>query len=324
VADLPSSGALGALLAAPGPPALLDGGLSAQLEAAGRDLSGSLWSARLLADEPQAIEDAHLAFLRAGARVITTASYQASRAGFARLGIDAAQADALLARSVQLARRARERFLAERPQAPRPLVAASVGPYGALLAGGQEYSGDYGDVTPAQFERVHAERLAALIAAGPDCIACETLPRADEAALLARLLDRLDAPQAWVSFACRDGRSTAHGEPIEAAVGAALGGGRVVAVGVNCTAPEHVTGLLRRARSVCDLPLVAYPNGGGGWDAQARAWVDARADCFPPALVDEWVGAGARLVGGCCGIGPAGIAALAPALAGAAARRLRT
>ena len=306
---------LSALLSRNGP-VVLDGGLTAQLEARGHDLSDELWSARLLADDPEAIEDAHLAFLEARARIVTTASYQASREGFARAGVPAARADELLRRSVLLARAACARFLAARPDAPRPLVAASAGPYGALLAGGQEYTGDYRDLGASELERFHEQRLETLLEAGPDCVACETIPRVDEAAALARVLDRVQAPDAWITFACRDGRSTAHGEPIEEAVAAALSGTRVAAVGVNCTAPVHVEELLQRARSVTDRPLVAYPNSGQVWDAGGRAWTQPGTASFPHALVRAWVDAGARIVGGCCGIGPAGIAELAPAVAG--------
>jgi homocysteine S-methyltransferase len=151
-----------------------------------------------------------------------------------------------------------------------------------------------------------------LVAAAPDAIAAETLPRVDEARILARLLDELDAPPAWMSFAGRDGATIASGEPIEAAVLAAASSRRVVAVGVNCTAPEHVASLLRRARRVSDLPLVAYPNSGRVWDGAARAWRSTGSDHLDPGLVASWTEAGARLVGGCCGIGPAAIAALSP------------
>jgi homocysteine S-methyltransferase len=276
---------------------LLDGGLATELEARGHDLSDARWSARLLEDDPAAIVAVHEAYLAAGARVLITASYQATE-------------PALLRRSVELARAARER--AGRPDA---LVAASVGPYGAILAGGQEYTGDYGAATAAEVEAFHERRLLALLAAGPDCVACETIPRADEAAALARVLDRLGAPPAWISFACRDGARTAHGEPIEAAVAAATQSPRVVAVGVNCTAPEHVGALLARMRAVTALPLVAYPNSGRAWDGDARRWSEAGAAELPGAAVREWVDAGARLVGGCCGLGPDAIRALGRALA---------
>ncbi|MDX6723894.1 MAG: homocysteine S-methyltransferase [Solirubrobacteraceae bacterium] len=292
-------------------PVILDGALATELEARGLDLSDPLWSARLLIDDPAAIEDVHAAYLAAGARVVITASYQASAEGFAALGVDAAGAARLLQRSVRLAQRARERAGAA---AAGALVAASVGPYGAVLAGGQEYTGDYGPTTDQELEDFHERRLRALIAAGPDCIACETIPRAGEAAVLVRVLDRLGAPDAWISFACRDGRTTAHGEPIEDAVAQATLSRRVVAVGVNCTAPEHVAELLERAARVTDLPLVAYPNSGRAWDAGARAFTGGGAASIPEGDVRSWVAAGARLVGGCCGLGPGAIRGIAQVL----------
>ena len=193
--------------------------------------------------------------------MLTTASYQASIEGFTASGRPAAEAERLLRRSVELARGV----------ADGALVAASCGPYGAMLAGGQEYSGDYAGASDRVVEDFHERRLHALLAAGPDCIACETIPRASEAAALARVLDRLAAPEAWISFSCRDGRATSHGEPIEEAVAAAVTSERVVAVGVNCTAPEHLDELLARARTATDRPLVAYPNSGRTWDAGPAA-----------------------------------------------------
>lgn len=252
------------------------------------------------------IEAVHTAYLEAGAQVVTTAGYQASVEGFAGLGLPAEDAVAALELSVRLTQRARERV-----GASAALVAASVGPYGALLARGQDYTGEYGETTTAEVEAFHERRLRILLATGPDCIACETVPRADEAAALARVLDRLDAPEAWIAFSCRDGRTTAHGEPIEAAVAAATTSPRVVAVGVNCTAPEHVEELLLRAGTATDLPLVAYPNGGRVWDGTARRWSGDGAPVLPAEAVRAWAAAGARLIGGCCGLGPDAVRDLA-------------
>jgi homocysteine S-methyltransferase len=296
-------GPLRALLTRP-VPAVLDGALATELEAQGHDLSDPLWSARLLADDPAAIAAVHRAYRAAGAQVLTTAGYQASADGFAARGLSAAAADALLRRSVELARVA----------ADGALVAASCGPYGALLAGGEEYSGDYGSATEATLEDFHTRRLRAVLAAGPDCVACETIPRASEAAVLCRVLDRLEAPEAWISFSCRDGRTTSHGEPIEEAVATAGGSARVVAVGVNCTAPEHVDELLARAGTATDRPLVAYPNSGRAWDAGTRRWTSAGAATLAPDVVRAWTAAGARMIGGCCGLGPAAVSAIAAAL----------
>ncbi len=273
-------------------PLVLDGGLATELEARGHDLSDARWSARLLEDDPEAIVAAHRAYLDASARVLITASYQATE-------------PELLRRSVELAREARDR--AGRPDV---LVAASAGPYGAILAGGQEYSGEYGNATVRDVEAFHERRLRVLVDAGADCIACETIPRADEAAGLARVLDRLGAPPAWITFACRDGAETAHGEPIEEAVAAATRGSSVVAVGVNCTAPEHVAELLGRMRAVTALPLVAYPNSGRVWDGAARRWTDAGAARLDPGAVRAWMRAGACAIGGCCGLGPEAIRGL--------------
>lgn len=250
----------------------LDGGLSTALEELGADVSGRMWTARVLAADPALVAAAHRSFVDAGAEIVISASYQAP--------------DSLLAESVQVARRA------------GVLVAASVGPYGAMLAGGQEYTGDY--EVP---EGWHERRLGLLLAAAPDCIAIETQPRVDEAASIVRALERLEGPDAWVTFTCRDGRSTAHGEPIEDAV-RAVASPRVVAVGVNCTAPAYVDELLSRIRSVSDLPLVAYPNAGGAWDAASKTWSGAVAT---PRFE------GAAVVGGCCGWGPDAIRALGAA-----------
>jgi homocysteine S-methyltransferase len=292
-------------------PVVLDGGLATELEAHGHDMTDSLWSARLLRDDPDAIEEAHAAFLRAGAEVTITASYQASIEAFARVGVPAETADELLGLSVALAKHARDRVAQVQPRAADSLVAASVGPYGAMLSEGQEYTGDYGVLDAEELEAFHERRLRVLIAAEPDCVACETIPRADEAGLLASLLDRLSAPPSWISFTCRDGESTYHGEPIERAVEAATNGNSVVAVGVNCTAPEHVSELLRRAATATDLPLVAYPNGGRVWDGNDRGWLTLGSDHLALEAVGEWIDAGARLVGGCCGIGPASIREIA-------------
>jgi len=288
-----------------GPPVVLDGALATELEALGYDLSDHLWSARLLADGPEAIEAVHLSYLEAGAQVLITASYQASVEGFTGLGWSVEEAEGLLRRSVELAQRAR----GERDA----IVAASVGPFGAVLAGGEEYSGDYGALRDGALEAFHERRLRVLLEAEPDCVACETIPRVSEAAALVRVLDRLGAPDAWISFSCRDGRTTSHGEPIEEAVAVASAGHGVVAVGVNCTAPEHVEELLTRARTVTGLPLVAYPNNGRVWDGVARCWTEDGATVLPAATVRAWVDAGARLVGGCCGLGPDAVRALAGA-----------
>ncbi len=290
---------------------ILDGGLATELEANGHDLSDRLWSARLLLTDPGAIETAHLAYFRAGARVATTASYQASLEGFEVAGLGREAALRLIALSVELARGARDRYRAETGDEGLLLVAGSVGPYGAMLADGSEYRGDY-DPGPAALAEFHRPRIHALAEAGADILAFETIPTMREAEVLIDLLDEVETP-AWLSYSCRDGNSTSAGEPIEAAV--AVGAHpRIVAVGINCTAPRHLPALLAAARTATDLPLIAYPNGGERWDAATRRWLAEDGGAYDPAVVASWTGLGATWLGGCCGTGPAEIAALATQL----------
>lgn len=296
-------------------PVAIDGGFATELEARGHDLSDGLWSARLLRDDPDAVEAVALAYLRAGARVVITGSYQGSREAFARAGVDPAEADALIARSVTLARAAREAFRAEQTDAPPVAVAGSLGPYGAMLAGGQEYTGEYGDITVDDLVAFHAPRVETLLGAGPDLLAWETIPHRDEVVAIATLQAQSGGPPAWVSFQCRDGERIADGTPVEEVARVAAAAPGVVAVGVNCTAPEFVGDLLGRLRRAAPgTALVVYPNDGRVWDANARTWSTSGIGGFPPATIRHWVDAGASLIGGCCGVGPDGVRGIAEAL----------
>ena len=292
---------------------VLDGGLATELEARGHDLSGSLWSARLLRDEPAEIAEAHLSFYRAGAQVAITASYQASFAGFADEGIDSVEAAALMRRSFELADDARARGLAELPDGAELHVAASIGPLGAARADGSEYRGDYG-VTRDELVSFHAPRLAELVGAGAELFAVETLPSVEEAVVVRDLLAAYPSVRAWVSFSCRDAATISDGTPIEDAVAEAVASLQVIAVGVNCLEPSLVTPLLARAAAVTARPLVAYPNDGRVWDAGARRWRGS-SSAFGPELLMRWRDLGARLIGGCCGVRPAAIERIAATLA---------
>jgi homocysteine S-methyltransferase len=280
-----------------------DGGLATELEARGHDLSDALWSARLLVDAPAEITAAHVAFFRAGAMVATTASYQASFGGFAAAGIGRADARRLLRRSVELAKAAR----AEVGEAGR-WVAASIGPYGAALADGSEYRGRYG-LTVAELADWHRPRLELLADAGADLLALETLPDADEAEALVGLVHGLGVP-AWLSFTI-DGAHTRAGQPLADAFAIAAGVPEIVAVGVNCCAPADVLPAIEVARRVTNKPVIVYPNSGERWDPHRRTWVGRAA--FSAELVPQWVAAGARIIGGCCRVGPVAIAELAAA-----------
>ncbi|TQJ90772.1 homocysteine S-methyltransferase [Streptomyces sp. SLBN-31] len=287
---------------------VLDGGMSNQLEFAGHDLSDELWSARLLAERPEAITEAHLAYFEAGADVAITASYQATFEGFAKRGIGRERAAELLALSVESAREAARRAAAK--GVARPLwVAASVGPYGAMLADGSEYRGRYG-LSVDELADFHRPRLEVLAAARPDVLALETVPDADEARALLRVVRGLGV-QAWLSYTA-DGEHTRAGQPLEEAFALAADVDEVIAVGVNCCAPEDVDGAVRIAARVTGKPVVVYPNSGEAWDAGARAW--AGRSSFTPEEVTGWRASGARLIGGCCRVGPEAITGIAAAL----------
>jgi S-methylmethionine-dependent homocysteine/selenocysteine methylase len=285
-------------------PVLLDGGLSTTLELLGHDISGDLWSARLLQDDPDAIVRAHQAFFAAGARVATTATYQATFDGFARHGIDATTTADLMRLSVALARRAGE--MTDRPT----WVAASAGPYGAMLADGSEYTGRYG-LDVQKLREFHRPRIETLAAAGPDVIAFETIPCAVEVEAILADIDG-SGIAAWLSLSI-DGPNTRAGEPLADVFSMTRGVDELVAVGVNCSAPSDATAAVGMAAQSGHL-VVIYPNSGEGWDAATRQWVAAEDGAGPasagPWPVGRWVADGAGLVGGCCRITPAHISAI--------------
>lgn len=257
----------------------------------------------MLLEAPARIREAHAAFFAAGADVAITASYQASFEGFARRGLDEAATRALLRRSVELAREAASEVGGDR------LVAASVGPYGATLADGSEYVGRYGR-TSRELADWHRPRLEALLDAGADLLAIETIPAAEEVEAIVGLLGEYPEAIAFVSCSCRDGEHLADGTSFADAAATAASAAAVIAVGVNCTDPAHVPSLLRSAAGV-GAPLLAYPNLGATYDAATNTW---HADGPPPdlgAASRAWRAAGATSVGGCCGVSPEDVAAIA-------------
>jgi homocysteine S-methyltransferase len=287
---------------------VLDGGLGTELDRRGADLRDRLWSAWTLVETPDLVRDVHTAYFDAGADVAIGASYQATFEGLAARGIHGDEAAALFRRSVALAREAAEAAEEER------LVAASVGPYGAFLGNGAEYTGDYDRDEDALVE-FHLPRMEALAAASPDVFALETIPSIAEAAALVRALERVPEIPAWMSFSCRDGAHLCDGTPFERAVEVATSSDRVVAVGVNCTSPLHVTTLVEIAAARTSLPVVCYPNRGAFWEPVRKVWVDPpRQDARPSLRPLEWREAGASLIGGCCGTTPEDIRAIAGAL----------
>ena len=274
---------------------LIDGGLSTVLEEMGERPSGLLWTAAALVDRPQVITDAHRLYVAAGADVVITSSYQASEAGFMAVGLSAADARRVLASTTAVARAA----------APA-VVACSVGPFGACLGDGSEYHGRYA----ASWDDVrafHRARLQVLTDTGPDVYAIETIPSLAEAEIVVDELRALTDAPAWLTFTCADDVHTCSGEIFADAV--AVVAPALTAVGVNCTAPGFVEPLLRSL--TVDLPLVAYPNHGARWDGDHKCWLGPTGGAEIPSHLPAWLAAGARLIGGCCGVGTVGIAAVA-------------
>ena len=254
---------------------ILDGGLATELARRGEDISGHLWSARVLREKPEAIEQLHYDYFAAGAGCATTASYQASYEGFATIGLDADETTALLRRSVQLAQSARARYRRDNPADRRELfVAASVGPYGATLHDGSEYRGDYG-LTVDQLAAFHARRFEVLATSGADFLACETIPVLDEARALATLLAAHPDAHAWMSFTSPDGILTSHGEPLADCARFLDRIPNVTAIGVNCVRPEVVGDSVRSLRTGSGKPIVVYPNSGEQWEARSQNWSGA-------------------------------------------------
>lgn len=281
----------------------IDGGLSGELEKRGHDLSDKLWSARLLRDEPSAIAAVHKDYVTAGAKVLITSSYQASRIGFANIGLSAKEADNLMKLSIEIAKEVATNAV------EKVWVAASVGPYGAVLGGGQEYEGNYG-VSHRDLVNFHRERIAVLAEANPDLFACETIPDISEVEALVEVLADYPKIPAWITMSAKDGGHTCAGQEIKALASVVADHRNVVAIGVNCTKPEFVTSLFAELSRASDLPLVVYPNAGRVWDGQARCWVGEGHATLPKQVLKEWTDLGARLIGGCCGLGPEAITAL--------------
>lgn len=289
---------------------VLDGAMATELEARGCHLADSLWSAKVLIENPQLIRDVHLDYFRAGAEIAITASYQATPAGFAARGLDNQQSCALIEKSVALAIEARTQYRQENPAAEL-LIAGSVGPYGAYLADGSEYRGDY-IRSQDEFIDFHRPRIASLLAAGVDLLACETLPSFPEIRALISVLADYPQATAWMALTLKDSQHLSDGTPLSEVVAVIDKSPQVVAIGINCIALEKTTAALAYLHTLTTLPLVVYPNSGEQYDAQSKTWHQHHDICGSLAsYLPEWLAAGAKLIGGCCRTSPKDIVELA-------------
>ncbi|MXZ23709.1 MAG: homocysteine S-methyltransferase [Caldilineaceae bacterium SB0665_bin_21] len=290
---------------------VLDSGLASEIERRGFAIEGDpLWSARLLLDNPERLEDIHLAYALAGADILTTATYQASLPGLAAAGLSVSASRAVLAKAVQLTRQAGVQCAQTRGIKP-PLVAASIGPYGAYLADGSEYTGAYTQ-DKAALRAFHEERIEVLFESGADILACESIPSLAEGEVLLELLGTYPHLPCWLSFTCRDALHVSHGEPVAACLSMAADLPHVL-TGVNCLHP-HLVGRLMASLPASGGPgvQVAYANRGDTWIARHRSWDTSTGlddDAYTACAMD-WVQQGAFLIGGCCRTTPSTTARL--------------
>lgn len=282
--------------------AIIDGAMATELEARGCDLNDDLWSARVLLEQPELIRAVHLDYFNNGADIAITASYQATVDGFAKRGLSREQALDLIRKSVQLAQEARDEFWAKeenRVGRIRPLVAGSVGPYGAYLADGSEYRGDY-ILSEDELIAFHRPRIEALIASGADLLACETIPCGIEARALIRLLAEFPNMFAWFTFTAKDGEHISNGERIADIAAFLDGQPQAAAIGINCTSPLHIPSLVREIKKNSSKPIIVYPNSGEYYSAVTNTWHGETSSDKFGLQSKEWFENGATLIGGCC------------------------
>jgi homocysteine S-methyltransferase len=295
------------------PALVIDGALATELERRGYNLKDELWSAKILLEQPEAIQQLHYDYFKAGADCAITASYQATIPGFMKRGLSEKAAIGLIQKSVQLALAARDQFWRDevnRKDRSKPFVAASIGPYGAYLAHGEEYVGNYG-LTKNELMDFHRERMVALIQAGADMLACETIPSLVEAQALSELLKEFPNTTAWISFSARDEKHISEGQVFADCVRLLEDYPQIAALGINCTSPKYISSLIRAAKQATDKPVLTYPNSGETYDADKMDWNNDPVTESFGEQAREWYDAGARLIGGCCRSTPEDIRVIA-------------
>ncbi|MDD3343652.1 MAG: homocysteine S-methyltransferase [Sulfurospirillaceae bacterium] len=292
---------------------IIDGAMGTELERKGFDIKDALWSAKFLMQNPEAIGEVHRDYLEAGADCITTASYQATFEGFMKLGMCEEEAKALIQSAVKIALKVRDTFWdneANRLNRPKPIIGASIGPYGAFLADGSEFRGDYG-LSEAELVTFHRKRMQVLIEAAPDILALETIPCFVEAKAYVKLLEEFSPMCAWISFSAKDGKHINSGERIAECAAWLDDKEQIVAIGVNCTAPQHIESLIAEIRSVSTKPIIVYPNGGASYDGVSKTWSTQAQTSSYGKMAHMWHRKGANIIGGCCQTTPEDIAQIA-------------
>lgn len=288
---------------------VLDGGQATELERLGCDLNHKLWSSRLLIEDPALIKTVYERYLDAGADCISTCTYQGTHAGFASMGLSSQEIEDVFALSVRMACESRDAFWEKMQNEgnvrPKPLVAASIGSYGAYLFDGSEYRGEY-DISEEGLYDFHYQRIKTFIdvsedSGGIDLFAFETIPDITESKILVKILENFPGTYAWLSFSLRDGNHISGGDPLREAASLFDGHPQISAIGVNCTQPSFIEPAVKAIKSGCSLPVIVYPNSGEGYDAQKKIWhgkPEEIGDFY--RLAELWYSCGASIIGGCC------------------------
>ena len=279
---------------------IIDGALASELQRRGCDLNDSLWSAKVLIEQPELIQQVHYDYFKAGADCAITASYQATPMGFAQKGIELEESIKLIKTSVKLAQQAKMQYLNDIKQDKALLIAGSVGPYGAYLANGSEYTGDY-QLSESEFIAFHKDRVTALIDAGVDILACETMPSFLEIKALVKLIQQFPIVNCWFSLTLEDQQHISDGTPLTEVIEYLNSIEQIVSVGINCIALEKVTPALEVLSKLTSKPLIVYPNSGEEYDPTTKQWhKNHHHNCTFANQLDTWIKLGAKLIGGCC------------------------
>lgn len=292
---------------------ILDGAMATELENYGCNLNDSLWSAKVLMENPELIKKVHMNYFKAGADCAITASYQATVEGYKQRGLSKTEATELIKKSVQIAINTRDEFwgnVDNQTNRPQPLVAASVGPYGAYLADGSEYRGNY-SLSEDELVNFHRDRIQALVEAGADILACETIPCLVEAKAIARVLKEFPGVYAWISFSAKDELRISDGERVADCAKWLDSQEQVAAIGINCTSPLYISSLIKEIQAQTTKPIIVYPNSGEEYEPISKTWGTTSSTENYGVNAQHWYEAGARLIGGCCKTKPLDIESIA-------------
>ncbi len=286
---------------------ILEGGQATELERIGCDLNHHLWSAKILLEDAEKIRRVHRLYLEAGADIITTATYQASYPGFSKAGLSNSEIEKVFLLALETAFEAKDEFWSTNmsDDRPEPFVAVSIGPYGAYLADGSEYSGDY-EISDDELYEFHLKRIKTLMKVSNektkiDLLAIETIPCLNEAIVLSEILKELPGVYAWLSFSAESETSLSDGSSLADAVKEIMGNDQIATVGVNCTKPEFIPEIINLIKNLTTKNVIVYPNSGEGYDYVDKVWDGNRSDVKNYyKLAQKWHNEGAGIIGGCC------------------------